>query len=163
MFLIQPYEELYRADGLRFLLGRLQSVILGLFAGAMLFILSILCPYWLALPPLQFKESFIALAPYLGPYMLSLLAGSIFLSLGNVLYQTFLGQSFYRGLFILGLLVGIVILYGAIHAPLNTALLHANDLQEVQLLHVRDQWVLWHGVRTLLGLIAFWVALFQGR
>jgi hypothetical protein len=121
---------------------------LGIFAGAMLLIATAQVPYWKSLSPEEYRTQFKAIGPFLGKAMVPLMLTAILLAGLNVAVNT--GTRLPWAI-ATGLVLAIVPLYAAVHAPVNAQLLGADSLDAVALTALRAKWVLWHGVRTALG------------
>lgn len=128
---------------------------LGLFSGAMFLIALGLGRYWNSLPPLQYRESFQVMGPYLGRMMVPLLTVSVL----SAALTTFTNRRSRLHWTAFVLIMTIVPLYTFIHGPINNQLLDTTVLGGVEISSLRERWYFWHWVRTVLGIGAFLAAL----
>ena len=118
------------------MLGQLAALLLGLLAGAMLFIGVVLVPFWHALPPAELRGWF-ALATYLVTRTTSAVLAAI-ASAG---------------------VVGVTVL---VNEPANRRFAGPVYLSDADTVALLGRWRRWHWLRVGLGLLAFVAAVVAG-
>ncbi len=137
-------------------LAHLSALVLGLLAGAMLFIGVVLVPSWQALPPAEFRVWFAANAPGIGRLMFPL-GGAAALS---AIAAWLAGRSARDGRAVwLGLAaaaaVGVGVVTVLVNEPANERFAAPNGLSDPETTALLAHWVRWHYMRVGLGLVGF--------
>jgi magnesium-transporting ATPase (P-type) len=131
---------------------RITVLILGIFSGAMTLIALALVRYWNTLSPENYRQSFQTVGDFLGAVMIPLMLLSIVCTLiCTIIFK----ENRKRWLFAFILVALIIPLYAFAHGPINDQILGNLPLSTEAISDLRQKWVLYHWVRTLLGLGAF--------
>jgi hypothetical protein len=133
--------------------------LLGLFVGAMLVIGVVFVGYWESLDPDSFLDWFAAHAGRIGGVMVPLGVGATIATAASAVGTWGAGRSARAWSLLSAVLATlVVIVYLAVHAPINAAFA-AHAMPPERVAGELAIWARWHWMRVLLGLGAFWAQL----
>jgi len=138
-------------------LGQLAALLLGLLAGAMLFIGVVLVPFWHALPPAELRGWFARHAGRTGALMFPLGAAGFAAALATCLV-TRTTSAVLAAIASAGV-VGVTVL---VNEPANRRFAGPVYLSDADTVALLGRWRRWHWLRVGLGLIAFVAAVVAG-
>ena len=137
------------------MIARAAAALLGLLAGAMLLIATVLVPFWRGAPAAEFRGWFTAHAPRIRRVMVTLGAvATATTAAALVVTPAARGR---LALATLGIL-GVDAVTVAVNEPANSRLV-APDVTDGETRALLDRWRRWHWVRVVLGLVALGGAL----
>ncbi len=137
------------------MLSYLSALVIGLLAGAMLFIALALVPFWQQLPPAEFRAWFAAHSWRIGELMFSLGIAAVLLSLSALIRD---GTNLSRWI-AFGAALAVAIVTIAINEPANVRFAAPTGLSDPETMALLVHWKLWHWIRVAFGLVAFSAAL----
>jgi hypothetical protein len=138
-------------------LAHLSVLLLGLLSGAMLLIAVSFVPFWRSMPPAEFRNWFSANSFSIGALMFPLGTASAVASVAAWMFAQ--GQPTRRWLLLAMLAAqGVVLVTLAINEPANRLFAEPGALNDVDTSAVLATWIVWHWIRLLLGMGAFYAA-----
>ena len=130
------------------------ALVIGLLAGAMLFIGVELVPFWQGLPPAEFRAWFALHSGRIGALMFPLGIASVVASLAALIRdRSGPNRLSYLVAFAGALAVAIVTV--AINEPANLRFAAPVGLSDADTIALLARWKVWHWIRVMFGLIAF--------
>jgi len=130
------------------------AFIIGLLAGAMLFIGVALVPFWQRLPPAEFRAWFALHSGRTGALMIPLGIAAVVASLAALIRDRSGPNLLAHSVAFAGALA-VVIVTTAINEPANIRFAAPAGLSDAETVTLLARWKVWHWTRGTFGVIAF--------
>jgi hypothetical protein len=142
------------------LLLQLSTLMLGLLAGAMLFILMILVPYWSSLEPATFRAWFATNYNRLFNLFVPLGFGATLIAIGAAASGWRRQMRKLRWLILAAAsAVATVLITLAVNEPANLRFIAPGGLSDSETTVLLQHWIFWHSIRVALGIAAFFASI----
>lgn len=136
------------------MLAYVTAVVIGLLAGAMLFIGVALVPFWQGLPPPEFRAWFAVHSVRIGALMFPLGIASVIASLAALIRDRSGPNRLSHWIAFAGALA-VATVTMAINEPANIRFAAPAGLSDADTIALLARWKVWHWIRVTSGLIAF--------
>lgn len=130
------------------------ALMIGLLAGAMLFIGVALVPFWQGLPPAEFRAWFALHSTRIGALMFPLGIAAVIASLGALIRDRS-GPKRWSYLVAFAGALAVVIVTVAFNEPANIRFAAPGGLSDADTIALLARWKVWHWIRVTFGVIAF--------
>jgi hypothetical protein len=138
-------------------LAQASALLLGLLSGAMLLIAVSIVPFWRGLAPAEFRTWFSANSASIGALMFPLGMSSAVASITAWMFAVGKAARRWHLYAMLGTL-GVVLVTLAINEPANRLFAEPGALNDEDTSALLTRWIVWHWIRLLLGMGAFYAA-----
>jgi hypothetical protein len=135
-------------------LARATAFIIGLLAGAMLFIGVALVPFWQRLPSAEFRAWFALHSGRIGALMIPLGIAAVIVSLAALIHDR-RGPHLLAHLVAFAVALVVAIVTTAINEPANVRYAAPTGLSDAETIALLARWKRWHWPRVTFGVIAF--------
>lgn len=138
-------------------LANVSALLLGLLSGAMLLIAVSFVPFWRSMAPAEFRSWFSANSFSIGALMFPLGTAS---AVASVAAWMFAQEKAMRRWLLFAMLgaQGVVLVTLAINEPANRLFAAPGALNDADTTALLTHWIVWHWIRLLLGMGAFYSA-----
>jgi hypothetical protein len=138
-------------------LAQASALLLGLLSGAMLLIAVSFVPFWRGLAPAEFRSWFSANSFSIGALMFPLGMSSAVAAITAWMFSVGKAARRWHLYALLGTL-GVVLVTLGINEPANRLFAEPGALNDEETSTLLSRWIVWHWIRLLLGIGAFYAA-----